>query len=105
MHTTDEPPVFHSGQCTTYCQNNLLCMGSDLILLLLMFFFGLYCGYTIDKAVSTLFFANSNRFDLASVCWTILSKNRSIFVEVFSEKDVLKSLILVLKNDKEGTFV
>ena len=44
-------------QCTTYCQNNLLCMGSDLLTLLLMFFFGLYCGYTIDKAVSTLFFA------------------------------------------------
>ena len=89
------PPVFHSGQYTTYCQNNLLCMGSDLLLLLLMFFFVLYCGYTIDKAVSTL----------ASVCWTIFSKYRSRFLEVFSQKDVLKILILVLKNNSEGTLV
>ena len=32
-------------------------MGLDLLLLLLMFFFVLYCEYTIDKAVSTLFLA------------------------------------------------
>ena len=55
MHITDMPPVFHSGQYTTYCQNNLLCMGSDLLLLLLMFFFVFYCGDTIDEAVPTLF--------------------------------------------------
>ena len=30
-------------------------------------------------------------------------KNRSSFIEVFSEKDVVKTLILVLKNDNEGT--
>ena len=31
MKTTDVPPAFHSGQYATYCQNNLLCMGSDLL--------------------------------------------------------------------------
>ena len=58
MNTTVVPPVFHSGHYATYCLNNLLCMGSDLPLWLLMFFFLLYCGNTIDKLVSTLFFCN-----------------------------------------------
>ena len=52
MQTTDVPPDF--SQYATYCQNNLLCMGSDLLLLLL-FFFVLYCANTIDKVASTLF--------------------------------------------------
>ena len=56
MQATDMPPVFHSGQYATYCQNNLLCMGSD-FLLLLLFFFVLYCRDTIDKVVPTLFSA------------------------------------------------
>ena len=60
MHTTDMPPVFHAGHYSTYCQKNLLFMGSDLLLMLMMFFFVRYCGHTIDEAVSTLFFCNSN---------------------------------------------
>ena len=32
-------------------------------------------------------------------------KNKSSLLEVLSEKDVLKILILVLKNDNEGAFV
>ena len=77
-------------------------MGSDLLPLLPMFFFVLYCGDTKDKAV---YFLQLQRYGFASVCWTILSKNGSNFLEVFSEKDVLKILILVLKNDNKGTHV
>ena len=57
MQTTEVPPVFHSGQYATYDQNDLLCIGSDLLLLLLMFFFVLYCGDTLDKSMSTPFSA------------------------------------------------
>ena len=57
MQTTEVPPVFHSGQYATYDQNDLLCIGSDLLLLLLMFFFVLYCGDTLDKSMSIPFSA------------------------------------------------
>ena len=66
MQTTDVPPVFHSGQYASYCQNKLLYMGSDLLLLLL-FFFVLYCANAIDKAASTLFFCKSNVMFLSEV--------------------------------------
>ena len=51
----DLPPVFHSGQYVTYCQNNLVYMWLNLLFLLLLFFFVLYCANTIDKAMSTVF--------------------------------------------------
>ena len=84
-------------------------MESDLLLLLL-FFFVIYCGDTIYKAVSTLFSA------IATLCFyqrypvMILRlyagpssiKNRSTSIEVFSEKDVLRIFTLVLKNGNEG---
>ena len=52
-----------------------------------------------------MFLSEVPSHDFASACWTILGKNRSSFLEVLSEKDALKILILVLKNDNEGTLV
>ena len=108
MQTTDVPPVFHSDQYATYCKNNLFCMGSDLLLLLLMFSFALYCGNTIDKVVSTLFSATATLCSClrcpVMILWPYAGpssvKNRSSFLEVFSQKNILKIVILVLKNNK-----
>ena len=87
-------------------------MESDLLLLLLMFFFvPLNCGDTIGKAESTLFSA------ITTLCFCLRYpviilhlydepysvKNRRSIIEVFSEKDIVKILILVLENYNEGT--
>ena len=112
MQTTDVPPVFHSDGYATYCQNNLLCMKSDLRLLLFVFLCALLWRY-IDKAMSILFSTITNSCFCLSYSVMISRpyaepssvKNKSSFFEVFSEKDVLKILIIVLKNDNEEILV
>ena len=86
MQTTDVPPVFRSGQYATYGQNNMSCIGSDLLLLLLSF---PLCSIVEIPWIKRclLFFCNSNILyfsevpsrDFASVFWTILSKKHKQF--------------------------
>ena len=71
----------------------------------------LNCGDTTYKLVSTLLSAKATLCFCPRYPVIILLlyagpssvKSRSSFIEAFSEKDVLKIFILVLKNEIEGT--